>query len=99
MLVSRRDNLSFWPGCSSCLHFWIWIPHRFWPRGSSLLAFENPLIQIVLYDQYELPGTGYEMPTLRDLPPEIANSVCEYIERQHLRNVRLLNRAFDSTAR
>ncbi|KAG9229516.1 hypothetical protein BJ875DRAFT_523113 [Amylocarpus encephaloides] len=36
---------------------------------------------------------------LRDTPPEIASSICEYLERPDLRNVRLLNRVFDSAAR
>ncbi|KFZ17825.1 hypothetical protein V501_01534 [Pseudogymnoascus sp. VKM F-4519 (FW-2642)] len=39
------------------------------------------------------------MPTLRDIPPEILSSFCECLERPDLRNVRLLNRAFDNAAR
>lgn len=39
------------------------------------------------------------MPTLRDIPPEILSLFCECLDRQDLRNVRLLNRAFDNAAR
>ncbi|KAH6667812.1 hypothetical protein B0J14DRAFT_172849 [Halenospora varia] len=36
---------------------------------------------------------------LRDIPPEIVSSICEYLKRPDLRNVRLLHRVFDSAAR
>ncbi|ELR10084.1 hypothetical protein VC83_07588 [Pseudogymnoascus destructans] len=39
------------------------------------------------------------MLTLRDIPPEILSLFCECLDQQDLRNVRLLNRAFDNAAR